>query len=447
MLNTGEVLAGRYKIEKVLGQGGMGAVYEASDLHLTVKKWALKEMYDSFTDPEERKQAVQQFTAEAHILASLDHPNLPGVTDFFTHNSSQFLVMEFVEGKTLEELLAQNKGPFSIPLAVNYALQLCDVLEYLHSRTPPVIFRDLKPSNIMITPDRKIKLIDFGIARFFRPEKSRDTIALGTPGYASPEQYGRGQTDARSDIFSLGATLYALLTGEDPQDNPFKFEKPSKFNSKIPPELDEIILKAVAIDPEQRFQSASEVKQALSRISAPTTSTLVMAGGSSLFFPQVLDFGVIKKGDIQKKSFAITGDAKGNLSKDQPWMRVSPSKINGKDAQAEVTVYTTGMMAGGRYEGNVIFTIGKKQEKLPVIVNLDPQHLTIWANFFAFLCTIVSLIPLVGFFGFIWLMVIYYSTPRNERSNLAVLVKVSSFASAFYAALGSLLFVLFKLRF
>src|SRR5215471_4817585 len=210
-LDPHTLLHRRYIILKVIGLGGMAAVYKANDTRQG-NLVAIKEMSLSTVAENERAQAIQNFLAEARILSRLNHPNLPVFTDFFTEGARHFLVMEYIDGITLEDMLDRNKGPFSEPRVLGWARQLCDVLEYLHNQQPPVIFRDMKPSNIMLTRSGRIKLIDFGIAWLFRTRGSQDTQLLGTPGFAPSEQYGSAQTDERSDIYSLAMTLAQLMT-------------------------------------------------------------------------------------------------------------------------------------------------------------------------------------------------------------------------------------------
>jgi serine/threonine-protein kinase len=253
MLNPQTPLQGRYADSRIPG-----------------KRWALKEMSDAaLGSAQERAEAVAAFRQEAQVLATLSHPNLPAVVDFFSEGGKQYLVMEFVEGETLESKLAQAPGPLDQALVFDWALQLCDVLSYLHTRQPPVIFRDLKPANIMVGPAGHVKLVDFGIARFFKPGKRGDTQAMGTPGYAPPEQYGRAQTDSRSDVYSLGVTLHHLLTGRDPSWMPFQFAPVSDLNPAVPRAVADVIQRAVSQRPADRFASADEMRQALLAAGAP----------------------------------------------------------------------------------------------------------------------------------------------------------------------------------
>ncbi len=265
MLPPRSVLAGRYVILRCVGRGGMGAVYQASDAHIPGKTWAVKEISEAaLTDPLERQQAREAFQKEALMLASLDHPNLPRITDYFAEGGKQYLVMDFIEGETLLERLEHAQGGLlPVEEVIQWADQLCAVLDYLHTRKPPVIFRDLKPANVMVTREGVVKLIDFGIARLFKAGKRTDTTFIGTEGYSPREQYGRGQTDARSDIYALGATLHHLLTGVDPADRPFHFEDVRRLNRKVPTHVADAIAKALADDPADRWQSAAEMRAAL----------------------------------------------------------------------------------------------------------------------------------------------------------------------------------------
>ena len=261
------MLSERYIILRQIGKGGMGAVYQTDDARLPGKTWAVKEMSDAaITNPLEKHQALLAFRQEALMLASLDHHNLPKVTDHFTQGNKQYLVMDFIDGETLADRLERELGqPLAVDLVLGWAEQLCDVLEYLHSQYPPVIFRDLKPSNVMITSEGMVKLIDFGIARIFKPGKATDTAYFGTAGYSPREQYGREQTDARSDIYALGAMLHHLLTGVDPVDQPFCFEDVQLLNDQIPVHIAEAIMKALSDDPADRWQSAAEMQAALTQ--------------------------------------------------------------------------------------------------------------------------------------------------------------------------------------
>jgi serine/threonine protein kinase/ABC-type branched-subunit amino acid transport system substrate-binding protein len=280
-LATGDFLdRRRYCIIEMIGKGGFGAVYKATDERFQSKRIvALKEMSDAQLSTSEKAKALQDFRNEANLLVELNHPNLPNVSDFFEEGGKAYLVMEFIEGKTLEKIQEEQNGPLNERLVMGWALQLCTVLDYLHTQSPPIIFRDLKPANVMVTSRGEIKLIDFGIARIFKAAAKKDTTLLGSQGYAPLEQYGRGQSDARSDIYALGATLYDLLTREQPLDSPVRqvnpslFHNPSQFNPKISPAVEAIILKAMALKPEDRYQTAADMRQAIVDTGLVTTTT------------------------------------------------------------------------------------------------------------------------------------------------------------------------------
>jgi serine/threonine protein kinase len=281
-LVVGNLLSGRYRIVRPVGKGGFGAVYEARDERFQARRMvAIKEMSDSQLTPTERIQAIRDFRHEADLLVQLKHPNLPDVSDFFEESGKAYLVMEFIEGKTLEKEQDDAGGPLDEKLVMGWALQLCDVLGYLHTQPQPIIFRDMKPSNVMVTKNGQIKLIDFGVARVFKSTAVKDTTSLGSRGYAPLEQYGRGQTDPRSDIYALGATLYDLLTKEVPADaptrriNPQVFQTPRQLNPRISPVVERIVLKAMEQEPKDRYQSTAEMAQAI--IASGLVPTSVMS--------------------------------------------------------------------------------------------------------------------------------------------------------------------------
>lgn len=261
----GTVLQGRYRIVDTLGRGGFGAVYRCEDLRLPGKRWALKELV--CPDPAIATEARKNFEREAHMLSALRHRTLPVIVDYFSEGESTYLLMEEVEGQTLARLVEQ-EGPATEGEALRWALEIARVLDYLHQQRPPVIFRDLKPENVMITEDRHVKLIDFGLARHFDPGKRRDTEAMGSVGYAPPEVWEDvGQTDARSDVYSLGATLYFVLTGKPPSPV-YGTHKLGPYRPGISPELETLVLRCMEPDPAKRFGSAAElIRELLLQIS------------------------------------------------------------------------------------------------------------------------------------------------------------------------------------
>jgi peptide/nickel transport system substrate-binding protein len=259
---AGKTLLGRYRIERELGRGGFGAVYKAWDINLQ-RPCAVKENLNTSAE------ARRQFAREATVLANLSHPNLPRVTDHFSiPDQGQYLVMDFVEGEDLASLLRRSEA---LPLeqCLGWMLQVADALIYMHNRQPPVLHRDIKPSNIRITPEGKAMLVDFGLVKMADPTLKTTLGARAlTPGYAPPEQYGLGRTDARSDIYALGATLYKLVTRKEPLESVQRaageqLKPPGQLNPRLPPRLGLAIEKALALDPAQRFQSVAEFKDAL----------------------------------------------------------------------------------------------------------------------------------------------------------------------------------------
>jgi serine/threonine-protein kinase len=287
-LPSNRLLAGRYRVIQLLARGGMGAVYLAEDTRLANAQVAVKEMSSAFTrgDTAAFERAVTEFEREAAMLARLRHPHLPRVSDRFEEDGKHFLVMEYIHGETLRQLAARAGGRLPLAQALDFVDQLCDVLAYLHSQEPPIIYRDLKPANVMVvagdasrvetqphtqqprTP--QIVLIDFGIARFYRPGLNSDTAVYGTIGYAPPEQYGKGQTDARTDIYALGVLLHHLLTGHDPSGTPFALPPPRALDPAIPAPVAAAIERATANDREARFADIAAFRAALRTPAAPT---------------------------------------------------------------------------------------------------------------------------------------------------------------------------------
>jgi eukaryotic-like serine/threonine-protein kinase len=260
MTDHGTVIAGRYRIVKRLGSGGMGTVYLADDLKLPGKQWAVKEL-----QPE--RNLADSGEREAAFLMALDHPYLPRIIDFFRSDGLHpgYLVMEYVSGSTLQQRFERSGSRLPQTVIVQYMVQLSEALEYLHLRqTDPVVYRDLKPSNVMIDEHDRVRLIDFGIARRHKQGSSDDTVKLGSAGFASPEQFQQKQTDPRSDLYSLGAMMYYLLTGGQ-YFNAVKH--PVRHVSKaVDPQLAELVDKLLSFRPEDRYPSAAAVKQQLEQI-------------------------------------------------------------------------------------------------------------------------------------------------------------------------------------
>lgn len=266
LLPENAVLQGRYQITKLIGQGGMGAIYLADDLRFSRRVAVIKEMLDHFTDPEQRRIATSNFDREAEMLANLKHPGIPEVYDRFTEGNRHYLVMEYIDGADLEQrLLARNNTPFEEEEVLDWAIQICEILAYMHEQDPPIIYRDMKPANLILNQKGQIYVVDFGIARHFNPTKKGTMI--GTQGYAPPEQY-RGQVEPRSDLYALGATIHHLLTGRDPQgEAPFSFPPLREENPKVSIQLEKLVARCLSMEPENRFKNAREMMEALQKIS------------------------------------------------------------------------------------------------------------------------------------------------------------------------------------
>ncbi len=267
-----QLLKERYRILEQVGRGGFGAVYKAADTLFGYRPVAVKEMGQSRLSPQELAEAIAAFKREAHLLAGLQHPNIPAIFDYFGEAGRWYLVMDFIDGETLEEHLRKSRGGYlPVERVLEIGMQLCAVLGYLHTRQPPIIFRDLKPANILLNSSGHIYLIDFGIARHFKPGQSQDTVAFGSPGYAPPEQYGKAQTTPRSDIYALGATLHHLLTGDDPSQTPFRFAPLQLRSQTTPVGLDALIASMLEIDEKRRPTSMHAIKLELQRFDAQRT--------------------------------------------------------------------------------------------------------------------------------------------------------------------------------
>ena len=270
-LDPGSVLNSRYEIVRRIGGGGMGAVYLAKDRNLGDAPRAVKEMVEAHLDPAQHEKAIGDFKRESLLLTSLEHPSIPTIYDYFYDESLSrfYLVMKFISGGDLaSRLRTAPGGRIDEKTVTDWGMQAADVLEYLHSRPKPIIYRDLKPANLMIDGNSgRVMLIDFGIARWVKREE-KGVTAVGTMGYAPPELFG-GRVEPRSDVYSLGATLFHLLTGSDPQDNPlliFDFQKnprPRQIAPSISSEMELILMRSVEYKPEDRFHSAGAMRDAL----------------------------------------------------------------------------------------------------------------------------------------------------------------------------------------
>lgn len=345
------ILQGRYDIEQVIGIGGMSTVYKARDLRFnTVARFcAIKEMPDTAPDPRTGQLRLAVFEREASLLATLSHPGITKIYDFFPSHGRVYLVLEYIDGKDLETQLDQRKAPMQEDEVVKWAVQICEVLEYLHGHHPqPIVFRDMKPSNIIVAADGKVTLIDFGIAKVFQSDK-RGTM-IGTEGYAPPEQY-RGLSEPRGDLYALGATMHHLLTNFDPRtQTPFTFqERPiRKYNSRVSEYIESVVLRAVEYDIDRRWPSALAFRQALLQSSIfDNRQKKRQSGGldaeSESFLPS---------SQVPKLSSSITdmeynsGPLATSFGSAPSGMLVQPPNIR-PPAQSSAPTGMTGLQAGG----------------------------------------------------------------------------------------------------
>lgn len=277
-LQVGTVLRERYKITDVVGRGGMGNVYRAEDLRLPGRLCAIKEVKpEANASPEARLQEQSQFLREASLLAQLDHPNLPKVSDFFTDGGRDYLVMDFVPGKNLKEMINESQvqgQKLSVKTVMEWAIQIMDAMEYLHNQDPPVLHRDIKPANIKLTPDSRIKLVDFGLAKLMTGDSSSTVTVIqgrGTAYYTPLEQYGAESehTDVRSDIYAFGGTLYHLLAAQAPPEAKERFLNPAvlrpihSINKEVDQDLSDSIHWALEMHPEDRPQNVATLRRSL----------------------------------------------------------------------------------------------------------------------------------------------------------------------------------------
>jgi len=262
MAREGEIIDGKYQIIKKIGEGGMSSVYLAVDKKIN-KRWAIKEIRKEGDDARSRV-VISSASSEVNILKKLNNRHLPGIIDIIESKTCLYVIMDYIDGENLGDIL-RREGRIKQSRVIKWAREICSVLIYLHGQSKPIIYRDMKPENIMVEPDDEIKLIDFGIAREYKNQNTKDTICLGTKGYAAPEQFGgSGQSDARTDIYCFGVTLYHLLTGKNPAEPPYRLYPIRYWDASLSPGLEAIINKCTQADPNARYQTAIELQTALS---------------------------------------------------------------------------------------------------------------------------------------------------------------------------------------
>ena len=288
MACIGEIIDEKYEILREIGRGGMSYVYLAVDKKIGTY-WAVKQLRKD-KDDLSNQVAQKALKAEAELMKKLNHPALPRIVDIIDDGENFYVVMDYIAGESLDKILKRSK---SLPqnMVVDIAIQLCDVLHYLHTQNPPIIYRDMKPANIIWRPDGTVALVDLGIAREYKYENNEDTQWIGTRGYAAPEQFGgRGQSDARTDIYGLGITLYHLITGSNPTEPPYELYPIRHFDSKFSSDLEKIIIKCTQINPAHRYDTCEDVKRELLNINKKRSFWVVPAVAVILLTVAVLLF-------------------------------------------------------------------------------------------------------------------------------------------------------------
>ena len=481
MLNNGTILQQRYKIVKILGHGGMGAVYLSEDQRLPTK-WAIKEMKKAGLSEEEREEAAELFHSEARLLSELRHRNLPRIVDFFDQDGQLYLVMDYVEGETLEDRIHRD-GPLEVNPALELYFQISDVLDYLHSRPSPVVFRDFKPANVMLTPHDEIKLIDFGIARVFKKDASADTKALGTPGYAAPEQYGKGQSGPRTDLFAFVATIHHALTGRDPTEEPFQFPPLTDYRGDLPPEFVALLDSCLSLRADGRPESAFAVKRVLEELlgrtgssalaarptttrlgahqptapmaplttpaspTVPTTSGAPLAATTATapdrptvtFSPKSLSVKELTHGEKATLRLRIRSDQAVSLVPNSPHIQVFPDKVGPGSTTATVTLSSADLAQGSIFNG-AIEVNDIDDLAVPIEARIGEPKASALASVSMLSLCVLTLVPLLNYATTVVAAIIMFSTPKAKRSNLKIpwrLTLLFTLAwSAFFLAVG-----------
>ena len=453
----------------------MGAVYLGEDQRLPTT-WAIKEMKRDGLSAQELQDAAELFRSEARLLSDLRHRNLPRIVDFFQQDVQLYLVMDYVEGETLEARL-QRDGPLPLSFALDLCLQIADVLDYLHTRKEPVIFRDFKPGNVMMTPQDEVKLVDFGIARIFRKDQSTDTKALGTPGYAAPEQYGKGQSGPRTDLYAFGATMHHALSGRDPTAEPFVFPPLSNFRQDLPPALIALLESCLSLQPNERPESAFAVKRELEQMlgvsnsaslaGRPTTTRLAAAttqpvtapgtlplpaspaiaptgstaGGnvassahSVSFMPNTLVFKDLAAGGKATARLRVKTMLPITLTTNSPNLLVDPVKLEAGTSTVMVTVNGASLEGGTIYRA-AVEVAEVEDADLPVEAQLSRPRASTAVVMSAIMLAVGSLVPFLNYLCTVVLLVVIMSTPKPQRPSLRIPWRLSVFFSLCWTGL------------
>lgn len=353
MFQPNSVIAGRYQVVRLVGQGGMSNLYLAYDRKYSNATVVVKEMTAAYSDPNEQKMAVDLFHREAKLLASLNHRHIPKVYDYFQFAGKYYLSMEYIDGVDLAIKLEEAKGALPEKEVLKWGEQIATVLFYLHKHEPPIVFRDVKPSNIMIS-SKGVKLIDFGIARHFDKAKKGDTMRIGSPGYAPPEQYA-AQTDPRSDIYALGVTLHHALTGRDPTatNTPFLVPPARDLNPNLAESTAAMLARATQLDPSDRYQSALEMKKDIKHILNRNNQSTRVVGAPPALPDEANAPPAATDTTQQKATPAANGPAQKASAQTDPDAQNTPNQVQtdpdaqGQQAQAPATTSGSGSTGSG----------------------------------------------------------------------------------------------------
>lgn len=371
MLEIGSLVDGKYKILNKVGQGGMSVVYLAMNEKAN-KQWAVKEVRkDGVLDFESVKQGL---VAETDILKKLNHPNLPSIIDVIDTEDSFIIIMDYIQGNSLNRAL-EEFGAQPQEMVIAWAKQLCDVLGYLHSRTPAIIYRDMKPANVMLKPDGNITLIDFGTAREYKEKNLADTTCLGTVGYAAPEQFGgMGQTDARTDIYCLGATLYHLVTGMNPCEPPYEIKPIREINPSLSSGLERIIQKCTQRNPEDRYQSCAELMYALEHYEEiddihrkkqkKQLGTFILTVAMTIIFGLVSVWGYFSAENKKSENYEVILKSAQSTADYYEAILTDPTRV---DAYSQLNKFLTDDFALSKEEG---------QQLLKLQIGLDQKNMS-----------------------------------------------------------------------
>lgn len=380
MTNIGSVIDGKYEILKKIGEGGMSKVYLAMDKRLN-KQWAVKEIEKRAKD-KNNDVVIQSSIAEANMMKKLDHPSLPRIVDIIDNGSVIYVIMDYIEGEPLSKILDQY-GAQPQDIVIEWAKQLCEVLNYLHTRTPAIIYRDMKPANVMLKPDGNIKLIDFGIAREYKEQSLADTVSLGTKGYAAPEQFGgKGQTDPRTDVYCLGVTIYHLVTGQNPCEPPYELYPIRHWNPALSGGLERIIQKCTQLNPDDRYQSCEELLYALNHYEKvddvykknqkKKLRSFILVVSLAVLFAVIGCLGLFLRTQTNNSNYdaLVTQAEKTTVPTDAEHLYVQAIHIKPTDLAAYTGLINT-------YKSDASFTVQEEGQLTQVInENIDALHKT-----------------------------------------------------------------------